>query len=115
MVISEELRKVTNEVIPGVEGEKVASRCGFENGGSVEEVPRTRVKKSELYSYLCWNCSKEKGEVARLYKCGGCKTARYCGKECRDEDREAHGTWCEKKQEKRRRREEARKAGSSQR
>ena len=66
-------------------------------------------EKCKKYSDLCWKCSKKKSEVAQLYKCGGCKTARYCSDACRDEDWEEHGTWCGRKQRKRREKKEAKK------
>merc|ERR1711874_742302 len=62
------------------------------------------VKSRDLYKDLCWKCSKERAEV-KLLKCSGCKTARYCGDKCRDNDWADHGSWCERKQ---RRREEKR-------
>ena len=57
--------------------------------------------KKDEYSYLCWNCSKNKSEVDRLYKCGGCKVARYCCEDCKNNDWKEHGNWCLKKQQKR--------------
>ena len=60
----------------------------------------TKNKKDE-YSYLCWNCSKNKSEVDQLFKCGGCKVARYCSESCKNNDWKEHGDWCLKKQQKR--------------
>jgi len=49
----------------------------------------------KAYSKVCWYCSKED---APLYKCG-CRKARYCTKECQEEDWAVHGSYCLKKQE----------------
>ena len=62
---------------------------------------KTAKNKKDEYSYLCWNCSKNKSEVDRLYKCGGCKVARYCCEDCKNNDWKEHGNWCLKKQQKR--------------
>jgi len=52
------------------------------------------------YGSLCWSCSKTKEEV-KLYKCGGCKKAKYCTRECIDQDWPIHKNWCLRRQKKR--------------
>merc|ERR1719186_1959608 len=51
--------------------------------------------KVDDYNTLCWSCSKTKTEV-KLDKCDGCQKARYCSKECWEEDQPVHGPWCRK-------------------
>ena len=79
------------------------------SGAGDDEIGEGGGEKSDPYSDLCWKCCKKKGEVAQLYKCGGCKKARYCSVKCRDEDWDEHGTWCERKQKKRRERKDAKR------
>jgi len=52
----------------------------------------------EDYSKLCWTCSVTE---VKLYKCGGCRKARYCSDKCLRDDRQAHMDYCDKVQEKR--------------
>ena len=55
--------------------------------------------ESELnYDTLCWSCSETK---VKLYKCGGCRKARYCSKQCITDDWDVHMKYCLKVQEKR--------------
>ena len=55
--------------------------------------------ESELnYDTLCWSCSETK---VKLYKCGGCRKARYCSKQCITNDWDVHMKYCLKVQEKR--------------
>ena len=56
-----------------------------------------KVKKMTIYNTLCWNCSKTQ---VKLYKCGGCLQARYCTKDCLEQDWNIHGNYCEKIQKK---------------
>merc|ERR1719186_808416 len=47
------------------------------------------------YNSVCWNCSKSKTDVKlKLEKCEGCQKARYCSRECWEEDQPVHGPWC---------------------
>jgi len=55
-------------------------------------------KPVEDYSKLCWTCSVTE---VKLYKCGGCRKARYCSDKCIRDDRQAHMDYCNKVQEKR--------------
>ena len=59
-------------------GKKMADKIGNVTGTRARE----KSKKSDLYSYLCWRCSKARRRV----RCPGCRTARYCGEKCRVED-----------------------------
>jgi len=45
---------------------------------------------------ICWNCSKSAGTVP-LYKCEGCRKARYCDDQCQQEDWAVHTDYCQKK------------------
>jgi len=52
----------------------------------------------EDYSKLCWACSVTE---VKLYKCGGCRKARYCSDKCIRDDRIEHMDYCDKVKEKR--------------
>ena len=71
-------------------GKKMADKIGNVTGTEARE----KSKKSDLYSYLCWRCSKARRRV----RCPGCRTARYCGEKCRLEDWKEHRGWCGRKQ-----------------
>ena len=75
------------------------SNLGSEKAEESNYVTSTK-SKEEDYSNVCWNCSKTKTEV-QLYKCTGCKKARYCGKECIERDWPVHKNYCLKRQKKR--------------
>ena len=49
------------------------------------------------FDTLCWACSATQ---VKLYKCGGCRKARYCSKQCIANDWEEHMNYCLKVQEK---------------
>merc|ERR1719319_2033870 len=55
-------------------------------------------KAREDYSKLCWACSVTE---VKLYKCGGCRKARYCSDKCIRDDRDEHMDYCDKVKEKR--------------
>ncbi|KIX95449.1 uncharacterized protein Z520_08966 [Fonsecaea multimorphosa CBS 102226] len=46
------------------------------------------VTKADLYTKRqgCWGCNEHVSEHQKLLKCGGCKVARYCSKECQVKD-----------------------------
>lgn len=46
----------------------------------------------------CWSCGEED---IKLFKCGGCMKAFYCGDKCIQTDWEVHQRWCSKMKEKR--------------
>jgi len=64
--------------------------------GEVEQ--KEEPEPVEDYSKLCWTCSVTE---VKLYKCGGCRKARYCSDKCLRDDRQAHMDYCDKVQEKR--------------
>jgi len=51
------------------------------------------------FNKLCWSCSATQ---VKLYKCGGCRKARYCGKQCITNDWNEHMDYCLKVQKRRR-------------
>ena len=71
-------------------------RCGFmfydlemrkfikENYGVEIENP---VKK---WGKLCWNCYAAVADLKKCPKCAKCRIARYCGKDCQDQDWKFH-------------------------
>ena len=94
-LIKNVVEKAISEVL-AAEGVNLADNIAKNN--ATEEVVKN---KKDEYSYLCWNCSKNKSEVDQLFKCGGCKVARYCSESCKNNDWKEHGDWCLKKQQKR--------------
>merc|ERR1712098_567033 len=48
----------------------------------------------------CWKCLRS-GKNVFLYKCAGCRKARYCDDECQEEDWGRHGKYCTTKMNKR--------------
>ena len=42
----------------------------------------------------CRNCGKESQHINRVLKCGGCKLAVYCSKECQKADWKKHKPFC---------------------
>jgi len=44
----------------------------------------------------CWNCFTTPGVEVTLYKCRGCKVARYCGEQCQAEDWPGHRDSCKR-------------------
>jgi len=48
----------------------------------------------------CWKCLRSAKNVF-LYKCAGCRKARYCDDECQEEDWGRHGKYCTTKMNKR--------------
>ena len=67
-----------------------------DNNINVSKMPNS---KSELnFDTLCWRCSETN---VKLYKCGGCRKARYCSRQCITNDWEEHMNFCIKVQEKR--------------
>jgi len=81
------------------------------NGGkSVTEIIEKRKKDMTVkdmqrneavidFNKLCWSCSATQ---VKLYKCGGCRKARYCGKQCITNDWNEHMDYCLKVQKRRR-------------
>ena len=94
-VIKNAVEKAISEVLAA---ERIDLADKIAKSNATEEVVKN---KKDEYSYLCWNCSKNKSEVDRLFKCGGCKVARYCSEDCKNNDWKEHGNWCLKKQQKR--------------
>ena len=54
----------------------------------------------DSYKKVCWNCLKSTDSVP-LYKCGGCRKARYCQEKCQKQDWGRHGEYCQLKTKKR--------------
>ena len=42
----------------------------------------------------CWFCGKMQGHVGQLRRCGGCKVALYCSRECQRNDWKKHKKTC---------------------
>ena len=43
----------------------------------------------------CWGCGNKPGDARELKKCGACKVATYCNKDCQVKDwKERHKKWC---------------------
>jgi len=55
----------------------------------------------DCYKKVCWNCLKTAENVPVLYKCGGCRKARYCQDKCQEEDWDRHELYCRYKTKKR--------------
>jgi len=55
---------------------------------------------NESYKKVCWNCLKPADSVP-LYRCVGCRKARYCEEKCQEEDWDRHGKYCQFKTKKR--------------
>lgn len=77
----------------------------FPNKDTTEKICDTRNENQDInsnsrtdFDTLCWTCSATK---VKLYKCGGCRKARYCSKQCISNDWEEHMNYCLKVQEKR--------------
>jgi len=62
-----------------------------------QETEDSKDENCKLAKHLCWNCAKSSKEV-ELFKCKGCKKARYCGLGCQNEDWNRHGEYCVNKQ-----------------
>jgi len=54
----------------------------------------------DYYKKVCWNCLKSADSVS-LYKCSGCRKARYCKEKCQEDDWDRHGEYCQLKTKKR--------------
>jgi hypothetical protein len=105
-----------NEIINGtksvVELYEETMGKSFENNDTTEKICDKRnanqdnsnssvVDKSDVvmdFDTLCWTCSATQ---VKLYKCAGCRKARYCSKQCIANDWEEHMSYCVKVQEKR--------------
>jgi len=70
-----------------------------ENKVRAEDI-QTETQKSERTKSVkcCWSCGEED---IKLFKCGGCMKAFYCGDKCIQTDWEVHQRWCSKMKEKR--------------
>ena len=62
----------------------------------------------EKKAVICWKCLAGPDLVYRLYLCGWCMKARYCGYKCQEEDWDRHGDWCEMRRDTREERHRAR-------
>merc|ERR1719186_713456 len=99
--VSEE--NAMKEVINGTKSLKKASE---ENQKGVadniyEKENYKKYSKTETttdYNKLCWSCSATQ---VKLYKCSGCRKARYCGKQCIASDWKEHMGYCLKVQKRR--------------
>jgi len=49
-------------------------------------------------SMICWSCHSADGGPGGLFRCRGCKRARYCDPECQAADWERHQAYCVQKQ-----------------
>jgi len=47
---------------------------------------------------ICWSCHSADGGPGGLFRCRGCKRARYCDPECQAADWERHQDYCVQKQ-----------------
>ena len=72
----------------------------------LSDAEKEKPKKVSGKEKVCWNChATEADDEIKLAKCAGCKKARYCGRECQQEDWERHREYCEKIRQKRLQRE----------
>jgi len=49
-------------------------------------------------SMICWSCHSADGGPGGLFRCRGCKRARYCDPECQAADWKRHQAYCVRKQ-----------------
>ena len=49
-------------------------------------------------SMICWSCHSADGGPGGLFRCRGCKRARYCDPECQAADWKRHQAYCVQKQ-----------------
>jgi len=66
------------------------------NEGKPADDCSTKTKRPKI----CWNCSKS-AETVQLYKCEGCRKARYCDDQCQQEDWAVHADYCQRKSDQR--------------
>ena len=64
-----------------------------------ESEKKTKENKS-VEIKICWNCLSSDEDVF-LYRCAGCRRARYCEDECQEDDWERHQKYCKSKMNRR--------------
>ena len=68
--------------------EKVESVTNILTGRSTE------ITVFSIFKSVCWNCWSQSGNIKIVYKCRGCRKARYCGLTCQTKDWQRHGNAC---------------------
>jgi len=86
--------------------EACANVNNFGSSSSANKSDEDRCGSEVDYKTRCWYCDKQ----VRVFKCEGCRKARYCSKDCIVDDWSTHGPYCIKVQNIRRASEESKKA-----